>query len=298
MASWQKPKNTSTTVPVQSLWQQKSFANAIRGENSGAASSGTQHADVAQLLQASAMPVSRLSPTSRLHSPEQNSVSSGLNLINVQPAFNHLETLQQRLTETQRNLREIDEAIHKLDSMLHEDHPKLERENLEKTRAVSSEQAETLRKASLSLEREVRRSQHLKELTEEINDDSDDLFNLIELERVKNAEEYEQQLRQEQNKSPSASSTSSSSENESDRPSNTTPEPSRTPTMFNVNASEFKPSSKSPKTSEPSSHMSFQQLDPSTQKVTYHQPGFTLFYPIRPPMSNNVVMLPQLYIPQ
>lgn len=298
MASWQKPKNTSTTVPVQSLWQQKSFANAIRGENSGAASSGPQHADVAQLLQASAMPVSRLSPTSRLHSSEQNSVSSGLNLINVQPAFNHLETLQQRLTETQRNLREIDEAIHKLDSILHEDHPKLERENLEKTRAVSSEQAETLRKASLSLEREVRRSQHLKELTEEINDDSDDLFNLIELERVKNAEEYEQQLRQEQNKSPSASSTSSSSENESDRPSNTTPEPSRTPTMFNVNASEFKPSSKSPKTSEPLSHTSFQQLDPSTQKVTYHQPGFTLFYPIRPPMSNNVVMLPQLYIPQ
>jgi hypothetical protein len=94
------------------------------------------------------------------------------------------------------------------------------------------------------LEREVRRSQHLKELTEEINDDSDDLFNLIELERVKNAEEYEQQLRQEQNKSPSASSTSSSSENESDRPSNTTPEPSRTPTMFNVNASEFKVSRK------------------------------------------------------
>ena len=90
----------------------------------------------------------------------------------------------------------------------------------------------------------MRRSQHLKELTEEINDDSDDLFNLIELERVKNAEEYEQQLRQEQNKSPSASSTSSSSENESDRPSNTTPEPSRTPTMFNVNASEFKVSGK------------------------------------------------------
>ena len=97
MASWQKPKNTSTTVPVQSLWQQKSFANAIRGENSGAASSGTQHADVAQLLQASAMPVSRLSPTSRLHSPEHNSVSSGLNLINVQPAFNHVRFSSLRL---------------------------------------------------------------------------------------------------------------------------------------------------------------------------------------------------------
>lgn len=97
MASWQKPKNTSTTVPVQSLWQQKSFANAIRGENSGAASSGPQHADVAQLLQASAMPVSRLSPTSRLHSPEQNPVSSGLNLINVQPAFNHVRFSAPRL---------------------------------------------------------------------------------------------------------------------------------------------------------------------------------------------------------
>ena len=100
MASWQKPKNPSTTVPVQSLWRQKSFANAIRGENSSAASSGTQHShtDVAQLLQASAMPgVSRLSPTSRRHSPEQNSVSGGLNLINVQPAFNHVSFNSPRL---------------------------------------------------------------------------------------------------------------------------------------------------------------------------------------------------------
>lgn len=88
------------------------------------------------------------------------------------------------------------------------------------------------------LEKELCRVQHLKELNEEINDESDDIFNQIERERTKAFEEYEDQRREDienSKRSPISSLTS-----EDSHPSNTTPEPSRTPTMFNVNASEFK----------------------------------------------------------
>ena len=86
------------------------------------------------------------------------------------------------------------------------------------------------------LEKELARLEHLKELNEEINDESDDIFDQIEQERNKQFEEYEHQRRAHTARHKPRERTHSTDTH----PSNTTPEPSRTPTTFNVNASEFK----------------------------------------------------------
>jgi hypothetical protein len=86
------------------------------------------------------------------------------------------------------------------------------------------------------MDRELKRLKHLKELTEEINDESDDIFNEIERERTNAFLEYEDMKREELKLRNRSTSTSS----EESHPNNTTPEPPRTPSIFNVNASEFK----------------------------------------------------------
>ena len=76
----------------------------------------------------------------------------------------------------------------------------------------------------------MERVERVQELNNEINDDLDDIFSQIEIERQKGFQEYIERC------SPDNSITGS----EEEYHSNTTPEPSRTPTQFNVNASEFK----------------------------------------------------------
>ena len=80
--------------------------------------------------------------------------------------------------------------------------------------------------------RELEQLERVQELNNEINDDSDDIFNQIEIERRKGYQEYIERLTPDSNQS--------YSEDDEQNISNTTPEPARTPTMFNVNASEFK----------------------------------------------------------
>ena len=77
---------------------------------------------------------------------------------------------------------------------------------------------------------DVEKLERVQELNNEINDDLDDIFSQIEIERQKGFQEYIERL------SPDNSITGS----EEEYHSNTTPEPARTPTQFNVNASEFK----------------------------------------------------------
>merc|ERR1711990_726492 len=104
--------------------------------------------------------------------------------------------------------------------------------------------------------------------------------------------------------------------------SNTTPEPARTPTMFNVNASEFKPSPKR-NSGSPAQNISTNEISALTKldtspsnntsstspttspTVTYHQPGYMIL-PVRTAtqalstVPNNLVVMrtPQpLYIP-
>merc|ERR1712109_201178 len=125
------------------------------------------------------------------------------------------------------------------------------------------------------------------EMNCEINDDSFDIFNQIEAERRKGYQEYIE------------SPDNDSGITEDEDYSNTTPEPSRTPTMFNVNASEFKPSPKrnsgSPALSTNENGLTKLETSPSNNTsstsptstttttsptVTYHQPGYMIL-PVR-----------------
>ena len=104
-----------------------------------------------------------------------------------------------------------------------------------KTReALQMNMAERREKKSRLLHeiRELEQLERVQELNNEINDDSDDIFNQIEIERRKGYQEYIERLTPDSNQS--------YSEDDEQNISNTTPEPARTPTMFNVNASEFK----------------------------------------------------------
>ena len=106
-------------------------------------------------------------------------------------------------------------------------------EDYRKTRDALKQKLDERAAKRLQLQRdinELERVERVQELNNEINDDLDDIFSQIEIERQKGFQEYIERL------SPDNSINGS----EEEYHSNTTPEPSRTPTQFNVNASEFK----------------------------------------------------------
>ena len=106
-------------------------------------------------------------------------------------------------------------------------------EDYRKTRDALKQKLDERAAKRLQLQRdinELERVERVQELNNEINGDLDDIFSQIEIERQKGFQEYIERL------SPDNSINGS----EEEYHSNTTPEPSRTPTQFNVNASEFK----------------------------------------------------------
>jgi uncharacterized protein YoxC len=281
MASW-KPKTAGPSGMQVPVWS-KSFASAIRGSdqslNPEAIKSNIQTLDN-----------DRIQPIESLYHHH------------FRQTPNQINQLEAALKREEAKIIDIKDILEKLDSMLNSvSNTSSNTDEILTTRnALHDKLNERCNKQEL-LQKELSRVQHLKELNEEINDESDDIFNQIERERTRAFQEYESQKREDienSKRSPVSSTTS-----EDSHPSNTTPEPSRTPTIFNVNASEFKPSGKS-KLGEGNSNycLSAYKVDPSTnQKVTYHQPGYLLYPIVSRPLSsvtNNLVVLPQVYIPQ
>jgi|ERR1712227_611306 len=269
MAAW-KPKSAGACTGIPT-WS-KSFASTLRGKQE-----------------------ENLDPKDSIADLEKLSFPVLYNQRYRQPPcqINQLKTVLKR---EEIKILDIKDLLGKLDSMLN---TATNTEDILNTRnALHEKLTERLSKREI-LEKELCRLEHLKELNEEINDESDDIFDQIEQERNKQFLEYEHQKREDFEKLKNSPSPS-----EESHPSNTTPEPSRTPTTFNVNASEFKPSGKTNNGESGNYCLSAYSVHPegsSSQKVTYHQPGY-LLYPVvsSRPLStiptNNLVVLPQLYI--
>lgn len=278
MASW-KPKTAAPSGRQVPVWS-KSFASAIRGSNESMNQCESIKSNIQSLDNDRIQPIESLYHHHFRQSPNQ------------------INQLDAALKREEAKIIDIKDILEKLDSMLNTSSNT--DEILTTRNALHEKLNERCNKREL-LEKELCRVQHLKELNEEINDESDDIFNQIERERTRAFQEYENQKREDienSKRSPVSSTTS-----EDSHPSNTTPEPSRTPTVFNVNASEFKPSGKS-KLGEGSNSnycLSAYKVDSQNQKVTYHQPGYLLYPIVSRPLSsvtNNLVVLPQVYIPQ
>jgi hypothetical protein len=285
MSSW-TPKTVGPSARQVPVWS-KSFASAIRGSAESEHHHQLEHQSCNMTPQAVESERTRQSAEMR-HYHHYHQL----------PTQTNQDELQAALRREEAKIIDIKDILEKLDSMLN---TASNTDEIMTTRnALHEKLTERCAKRDI-LEKEFCRVQHLKELNEEINDDCDDIFNQIERERTKAFQEYEHQRREdiENSKRSPASSTASV---EDSHPSNTTPEPSRTPTMFNVNASEFKPSGKT-KTGDNGNYcLSAYKVDSSNQKVTYHQPGYVLYPVVSRPLStvtNNLVVLPPpLYIPQ
>lgn len=297
-----------SSKPQAQVWQTKSFASAIRG----AAASG---------------PPPGLGPSPNglpnLHSVQQqpkpteilnlthNHFQQKLSQANISSHLKHLNDQHQIQVD---KINEIMTLLKQLENMIND---QTNTEDYMKTReALQMNMAERREKKSRLLHeiRELEQLERVQELNNEINDDSDDIFNQIEIERRKGYQEYIERLTPDSNQS--------YSEDDEQNISNTTPEPARTPTMFNVNASEFKPSPKR-NSGSPAQNISTNEISALTKldtspsnntsstspttspTVTYHQPGYMIL-PVRTAtqalstVPNNLVVMrtPQpLYIP-
>jgi len=242
------------------VWSGKSFASAIRGD---------QADENIKSSRSASMPCSMPLPkfTQKFGTPSSEDISA------------HRKHLQEQYNIQCAQISDIEDVLSQLKSMINE---QTNTEDYRKTRDALKQKLDERAAKRSQLQKEINdleRVERVQELNNEINDDLDDIFSQIEIERQKGFQEYIERL------SPDNSITGS----EEEYHSNTTPEPSRTPTQFNVNASEFKPS---PKRNNENGKKSNQPT------VTYHQPGYIMF-PVRTvsalsTVSNNLVQ-PHLY---
>jgi len=194
------------------------------------------------------------------------------------------EKLNEQHTYQIESINSLQEVLTQLESMINE---QTNSEEYMKTKAALEEKLREREEKKSRLVAEMDRIEmecRVAEMNCEINDDSFDIFNQIEAERRKGYQEYIE------------SPDNDSGITEDEDYSNTTPEPSRTPTMFNVNASEFKPS---PKRASENYCLSAYKGDSSNTgsqpTVTYHQPGYMIL-PVRTaaalsPVSNNLMVM-------
>lgn len=275
MAAW-KPK-TSTLSGAGPVWS-KSFASTLRGQESFASTLRGQdlNSEMIKGMEINDQPFENVYMHNQLR-------RSSCPILQLQTALNREEA----------KIIDIRDILEKLDDMLTtSSNP----EEILNTRNALNEKLTERCSKKEHMDRELKRLKHLKELTEEINDESDDIFNEIERERTNAFLEYEDMKREELKLRNRSTSTSS----EESHPNNTTPEPPRTPSIFNVNASEFKPSGKSQNESGSNYCLSAYKVD-SQKTITYHQPGYVIYPALRPlnSVSNNlVIQLPALYLPQ
>merc|ERR1712046_481694 len=209
-----------SSKPQAQVWQTKSFASAIRG----AAASGPPPglggpsptgglSNHIHSVQGQVQVGGPKGPT-EIMNLTHNHFQQKLSQANISSHLKHLNDQHQVQVD---KINEIMTLLKQLENMIND---QTNTEDYMKTReALQMNMAERREKKSRLLHeiRELEQLERVQELNNEINDDSDDIFNQIEIERRKG---YEENI------------------------SNTTPEPARTPTMFNVNASEFKPSPK------------------------------------------------------
>jgi len=239
------------------VWSGKSFASAIRGDQSNV----DEKSRGPSLL--SSLPMPKFSQ--KFGPPSDISA--------------HRKHLQEQYKIQSDQISDIEDVLSQLENMFNE---QTNTEDYRKTRDALKQKLDERATKRLQLQRdinELERVERVQELNNEINGDLDDIFSQIEIERQKGFQEYIERL------SPDNSINGS----EEEYHSNTTPEPSRTPTQFNVNASEFKPSPK---------RNNENVKKPNQPTVTYHQPGYIMF-PVRTvsalsTVSNNLVQ-PHLY---
>jgi len=308
-----------SSKPQAQVWQTKSFASAIRG----AAASGPPPglggpsptgglSNHLHSVQGQVQVGGPKGPT-EIMNLTHNHFQQKLSQANISSHLKHLNDQHQVQVD---KINEIMTLLKQLENMIND---QTNTEDYMKTReALQMNMAERREKKSRLLHeiRELEQLERVQELNNEINDDSDDIFNQIEIERRKGYQEYIERLTPDSNQS--------YSEDDEQNISNTTPEPARTPTMFNVNASEFKPSPKrnsgSPALSTNENGLTKLETSPSNNTsstsptstttttsptVTYHQPGYMIL-PVRTAtqalstVPNNLVVMrtPQpLYIP-
>lgn len=296
--------SSTSKSQAQSVWQTKSFASAIRGAANGPPPGLGQPQTLKQNTMATTFDQCvKMAQNSNLFQQK----------LNQKTISSHLKNLNDQHQVQVEKINEIMTLLQQLENMIND---QTNTEDYLKTReALQINMAERReKKTRLQMEiREMEQLERVQELNDEINDDSDDIFNQIEIERRKGYQEYIERLTPDSNQS--------YSEDDEQNISNTTPEPARTPTMFNVNASEFKPSPK--RNSASPAHNSstnenllsgFKKVEPSNSKpsntsssptVTYHQPGYMIL-PVRTAATalstvpNNLMVMrtPQpLYIP-